>query len=515
MQGLDDEYWVPEHVRVWLRGLGFSLPLEDMEPHIRAWDRWMRALGDFYDYRDTDGVGRVYEVHRRSIHPAMRVCREWGSLLLNDRTQVACDDQACTDWLAAWMARTGFLASAQECVVRAFGLGTGAWALWVDAGAGEVRVRRYDARMVVPLTWDEEGVTECAFVTRAFWRGKAVDQVQLHLRGGAGGAFFSPGESLGEGAGAGSSRLTDDAGEGTYRIVTACFDRDGNRVEPEGVCPVYDTGSPWPTFAIVRPAIDNTRVDMSPYGQSVFADAVDAIQAVDLCYDAMMSEIDNGKMRVFLSDVMFDTERDGKGSRVSIPFGKGDCTVFRKVMSTEDTIHEFAPALRTEGQARAFRVALQTLGDLCGFGLDYFDLDRTGYLRTATEVSADNSALMRNIRRHEHALEGAIAGICHALLATERALGEGLPDEGAVRVTFDDSIITDTSAEKRQDMDEVAAGLMEPWEYRAKWHGEDEATARRMAAPAARAGTADDGRGRAERRSAGPGDAEARAAGRT
>lgn len=467
----EDEYWVPEHVREWLRSLGFSLPLEDMESHIRAWDRWMRALGDFYDYRDTDGVGRLYEVHRRSIHPAMRVCREWGSLLLNDRTQVACAEQTCTDWLAAWMARTGFLASAQECVVRAFGLETGAWALWVDASAGEVRVRRYDARMVVPLTWDEEGVTECAFVTRTFWRGRAVDQVQLHLRGGAGGSFFSPSESLGKGASASSSRLTDGGGEGTYRIVTACFDRDGNRVEPEGVCPVYDTGSVWPTFSIVKPAVDNTRVDMSPYGQSVFADAVDAIQAVDLCYDAMMSEIDNGKMRVFLSDVMFDTERDGKGGRVSIPFGKADCTVFRKVMSTEDTIHEFAPTLRTEAQARAFRVALQTLGVLCGFGINYFDLENVGYVKTATEVSADNSALMRNIRRHERALEGAIAGICRALMAAERRLGVELPDEGLVRVTFDDSIITDTTAEKRQDMDEVAAGLLEPWKYRRKWYG--------------------------------------------
>ena len=57
VQGLDDEYWVPEHVREWLRSLGFTLPLEDMEPHIRAWDRWKRALGDFYDYRDTDGMG--------------------------------------------------------------------------------------------------------------------------------------------------------------------------------------------------------------------------------------------------------------------------------------------------------------------------------------------------------------------------------------------------------------------------------------------------------------------------
>ena len=146
---------------------------------------------------------------------------------------------------------------------------------------------------------------------------------------------------------------------------------------------------------------------------------------MDLCYDAMMSEIDNGKMRVFLSDVMFDTARDGKGGRISIPFGRQDCTVFRKVMSTEDTIHEFAPTLRTEAQARAFRVALQTLGDLCGFGINYFDLENVGYVKTATEVSADNSALMRNIRRHEHALEGAIAGICRALLAVERRSASG------------------------------------------------------------------------------------------
>lgn len=94
------------------------------------------------------------------------------------------------------MARTGFLAQAQECVVRAFGLGTGAFALWIDADSGEVRARRYDAQMVAPLTWDEEGVTECAFVTRAFWRGRAVDQVQPHLRG-ACGTSFSPGGSFG------------------------------------------------------------------------------------------------------------------------------------------------------------------------------------------------------------------------------------------------------------------------------------------------------------------------------
>ena len=475
-------YWVPEHVRAYLRDLGFSLPLEDMEGHIWEWDAWMRAAGEFYDYRDTDGAGRLYAVHRRSIRPAMRVCREWGSLLLNDKTTVACDDEACSEWLSSWMAETGFLAAAQECVVRAFGLGTGAWALWVDAGAGRVRVRRYDARMVVPLTWDEDGVSECAFVTRAFFRGRAVDQLQMHLRGSVPEGAFGDGASIKvAGAAAGSSvdpASGAEGGDGRYRIVTVCFDADGNRIEPDGVCPVYETGSAWPTFALVKPAIDNTRADMSPYGQSVFADAVDAVQSVDLCYDAMMGEVDYGKMRVFLSDVMFDVEKGSDGRRVAIPFGKADCTVFRKVMSTEDMIHEFAPSLRTADQVRAFRVALATLGDLCGFGIGYFDFDEKGYLRTATEVASDNSALMRNIRRHEHALAASLSGICHALLAVARTLGEALPDEGEVRVGFDDAIITDTAAEKKQDMAEVAAGLMHAWEYRAKWYGEDEGTAK-------------------------------------
>ena len=144
----------------------------------------------------------------------------------------------------------------------------------------------------------------------------------------------------------------------TYAIKTVCFDEDGNEIEVEGVCAEYDTSCSFPTFAIVKPAIENTRVDMSPYGQSIFADAIDAVQAVDLAFDAMINEVDVSKIRVFLSDVLFDKERDGK-KRISIPFGKQDCTVFRKVMSTEDTIQEFAPALRTASQVAKLGLGIE------------------------------------------------------------------------------------------------------------------------------------------------------------
>lgn len=124
------------------------------------------------------------------------------------------------------------------------------------------------------------------------------------------------------------------------------------------------------------------------------------------------------------------------------------------------------------------RLTLQILGDLTGLGINYFDFDNVGYVKTATEVSSDNSALMLNIRKHENALQQPIADVSRALLACARGMGEAIPDEGDVRVLLDDSIIQDTEAEKTRDMKEVAAGLMKPWEYRMRWYREDEATAR-------------------------------------
>lgn len=78
----------------------------------------------------------------------------------------------------------------------------------------------------------------------------------------------------------------------------------------------------------------------APYGQSVFTDDIDTIQAVDLAFDVMVNEVDVSKMCIFLSNIMFACEHK-VNKRVLIPFGKSGCIVFRKVMSTEDTIQEF------------------------------------------------------------------------------------------------------------------------------------------------------------------------------
>lgn len=122
-------------------------------------------------------------------------------------------------------------------------------------------------------------------------------------------------------------------------------------------------------------------------------------------------------------------------------------------------------------------MALQVLGDLVGLGVNYFDTDNMGYVKTATEVSSDNSALMRNIRKSENALQGALMDVSRAVMACGRFMGVGLTEKGDVGVICDDSFILDTASEKRQDMDEVAAGLVTREEYRSRWYGESSAAA--------------------------------------
>lgn len=49
---------------------------------------------------------------------------------------------------------------------------------------------------------------------------------------------------------------------------------------------IYDMDSLWSAFSLCKLAANNTRVDMSPNGQNVFADA---IQTVNLILDALMN----------------------------------------------------------------------------------------------------------------------------------------------------------------------------------------------------------------------------------
>ena len=77
-----------------------------------------------------------------------------------------------------------------------------------------------------------------------------------------------------------------------------------------------------------------------------------------------------------------------------------------------------------------------------------------------------------------------VVGLLTALCACARAhCGADIEEEvSPVEITWDDSIITDTQAEKQQMLAEIAAGVVPKWMYLREFYGmgEDEA---RAAAP--------------------------------
>lgn len=449
-----DEFAIPSYVAEKLKSIGYEIP-GSMTSYIEQWHSWYTCTDSFYKVSYISAINKSKKERRRySLSPARKVCREWASLLLNEDTEISVDNETANKWLGEYLAKIGFWLMGQKTIEKAFALGTAAWALWFNVESGavtDIKLRRYDARMVVPISWDEEEASECAFVTRVTIKGKTYTQLQVHA-------------------------IADDS---NYHIQTSLFDKNGKEMDAEanGILDDFDTEQTCKTFGIVKPGLDNVVADLSPYGISVFYDALDAIKATDLAWDAIFQEVDLARIRVFLDESLIDVKNeDGK----PMPVADLDDMVYRMVEGQGELIKEFAPNLRIEPMKEALNIALSQLGDNCGFGEQYFQIGKNGGLKTATEVVSDNSVLMRNVRKHENSVGGAIKDVITGLLSCAKAKGYGnLPeDPGAVNIKFDDSIIVDTQTEKNLMLSEIAAGVVPKWKYLMEFYGMSEEQAK-------------------------------------
>lgn len=121
---------------------------------------------------------------------------------------------------------------------------------------------------------------------------------------------------------------------------------------------------------------------------------------------------------------------------------------------------------------------LNMLSSKCGFGENHYRYDN-GSVSTATQVISENSSLFRTLKKHEIILESALIKLCRIILRIGNTyMGRGLREDIEISVDFDDSIIEDKTTERANDRQDLAAGIMNDYEYRMKWYNEDEATAK-------------------------------------
>lgn len=443
-----------ESIIKWLKNNGYGEVDGRIYSFIDLWRSWYTGkVKDFHCYRQYNGK-RSISRERRSMGMAKTVAEDWANLLLNERVEIEIDDRDVSDAVNAVLEQNDFQTRANQLIELTFALGTGAFVEFWDAGNIVIDYIRAD--MIYPLREVNGRVIECAFGSERIAGETRHVYLNIH-RLGANGCYVVENHLLKAGS-------------------------DGVLFEeslPEGLAPVWETGSDRPMFQLIRPNIVNNIALGSPMGISCYANAIDQLQGVDLVFDSYCNEFRLGKKRIIvpLTFAQMQMEEDG----VSRPVFDDNDTEFYAVNtdgSAGQGLQDINMEIRSDAHETGLKTALNALSVKCGMGAGRYRLEEQN-LTTATQVISARSELYQNVRKHEILLRSALDGLCRAVAALL-----GLRDDFGLKVQFDDSIIEDSASERQHDLQEVAAGLMQPWEFRVRWYGEDEATAKAATAQA-------------------------------
>ena len=240
-----------------------------------------------------------------------------------------------------------------------------------------------------------------------------------------------------------------------------------------------------PDFGYYRNPIKN-EVDGSPCGVSIYNSAIKLIKKTDMQFGRLDWEFESGE-RVVHVDVTALQESPvlGRDGRTQYKMPVLNRRLYRGLnlsggSSGEELYKEYSPELRDQNIINGLNAYLRRIEfNVC---LSYGDLsDVNDVEKTATEAKIAKKRKYNMVKAIQSNLEDCLEDLVYAL-----AFHNALTQSGyEFLCTFKDSILVDEEEERQQDRQDLAAGIMRPEEYRAKWYGETlEEAARNLPEPA-------------------------------
>jgi len=430
-------------IQDYLKKQGYNVAIDETTKHIDKWLSWYQGyVKDFHHYTVYNGIETI-DKDRYTLGMGKTICEDWANLLLNEKVEIY-TGTSFDKQLENVFEYNSFRVKGNQLIELAFALGTGAFVEYLDADS-KVVIDYIRAGMIFPLSWDNGYVNECAFGSMRERDGKKQYYIQIHKQG----------------------------GKGIYIIENHIVNAEsGAELDlDEGMLSEVDTGVSIPLFQIITPNIVNN-IDLdSPYGISVFANAISQLKGCDIVFDSYINEFDLGKKRIMVPLSMAQVHMGADGV-VKPVFDKND-TVFYAIPGGRDgegKLDTFDPLIRADEHDKGINKALDLLSFKCGMGTGRYKFEN-GVVKTATEVISDKSDLYQSLKKHEIVLNNALTGMVKAI----GQLHETEIDK--VNIDFDDSIIQDKETERQTDKGDIAIGAMTLLEYRMKWYQEDETTA--------------------------------------
>lgn len=428
-----------------------------MLPYIEKWQEWWENnVPSFHEYKVPNGKEDV-TVNRFRMGMAKTISEAFADLLLNEKVQynIGKNGKQSEEFYKKFLKPVNWETITNRSMELTNALGTAALVEslkdveynqgddTVDFSNSKPFTEYVTAEKVVILSWVGEHIIDVAFVTEKQEDEDTIVTISIH-------------------------KLVN----GIYEIHNHFFkkDKSGNltSTSENGIAAVFNTGSNKPWFTILKTNIVNNVFKDSPYGISIYHNALDQLKGVDIAYDSFINEFVLGRKRLFISDEALRTDEFGNPifdnndlvfySLQGASYNNDDSSGEPKKLIVESNME-----LRIDEHEKGINKALALLSTKVGLGENYFKFEN-GTLTTATEVISADSKLYRSIRKQQILIENSLYDFLETLIY----IGSGFLNaqfDDEISIDFDDSIIVDEAEIRRQSMLEMNAGVIAPIQY--------------------------------------------------
>ena len=430
---------------------------DNIKTYIEQWKSWYQgSVKSFHNYFIYNGQRKVNK-KRFTLNMAKEISEDWADILWSEKCKISLKDentQKQFDELAdsldlytlitQLIEKSGALGT-EMAVVSAYDIIKNEDGMTLDVSNAKTRVNIVDIDWIFPLSWDNTGITECAFGSVKYIGGQKYVVLSVH-------------------------KLND---KGNYVIYNHLFsETNGNLTEvlgQEGTENEFDTKSNVKWFATFKPLLTNNLFSDSPFGIPHYANAIDVMKTVDIDFDAFKNEVKDGRRRTFVRAELLNYD-DGE-QKLTFDPNDTDYYVLPKGASKDDLIQPDITDLRVDRQIEALNTSLNVLGNKVGFGSNHYTYDGVN-LQTATAVISSNSKMARRMKKLQIGYESAIYDLVRAICYVSSTFGKYNLNTDDMVIQFDDSVIEDKNAESIRALREYNAGLISAVEYRMRIFGE-------------------------------------------
>ena len=427
-----------------------------LKGYIEQWNSWYKGnVKSFHNYFIYNGQRKVNK-KRFTMNMAKEISEDWSDILWSERCVVSLKDENNQKQFNELLDALDLNVVINKSIEKSGALGTCATVVSVydiiseedkmtlDVTNAKTRVDVVDVDCIYPISWNNVGVTECAFASVEYVNGKKTVVLSVH-------------------------KLKDN---GNYEIINHLFEEtNGNLTEItlEDIERVFDTKSNIKWFSIFKPLLTNNIFNNSPFGIPYYANAIDNMKAVDISFDALKNEIKDSRRRTFVRAEMMNYS-DGT-QKLTFDPEDTDIYVLPDGANKDDLIQNDTTTLRTNEQIGTLNTNLNILGSKVGFGENHYHFDGTN-LSTATAVVSSNSKMFRRKKKLEIGYESSIFDLIVAVCYASSEFGNYNIDTTDMDISFDDSIVEDKESESIRALREFNAGLISAVEYRVRVFGE-------------------------------------------